>query len=158
VARVELSREEYRGRVQNFVRLAKVSVLLLQRLDLSQLLAARPGPSTGVNLSLQHPLAQRLRTDPSFGPSAWATPHAEPYSSSRSTAIRIARSRCSAGFFFGMICIFRKKASGITPGTVQEVGGHLVCLVLLSGERRWSISKCRFRRGPLIQGCWREEP
>ncbi len=34
-----------------------------------------------------------------------------------------------------MICIFRKKGSGITPGTVQEVGGHLGVLgVAVWGE------------------------
>jgi len=34
-----------------------------------------------------------------------------------------------------MICILRKKASDITPGTVQGVGGHLVVLgVAVWGE------------------------
>src|SRR3954447_7234913 len=56
---------------------------------------------------------------PSLGPNACATAHAEPYSSSRSKAIRVARSRCSAGYLLGMICILRKKGSGIKPGTVQ---------------------------------------
>jgi hypothetical protein len=50
--------------------------------------------------------------------SAWATAHAEPYSSSRSRAIRVARSRCSA-VPVGHDLHPSQKGSGIKPGTVQ---------------------------------------
>jgi hypothetical protein len=56
---------------------------------------------------------------PSFGPSAWATAHAEPYSPSRSQAILVARCRCSAGYLLGMVCIL-KEGSGIKPETVHS--------------------------------------
>jgi len=122
VARVELPREENRGRLQLFVGLAKVSVLLLQHLDLRQLLAARPGRPPASTWACNTHLRNVSGPTPSFGPSAWATPHAEPYSSSRSTAIRVARTRCSVGYLFAMICILRKKGSGIKPGTVHGDG------------------------------------
>ena len=46
---------------------------------------------------------------PSLGPSAWATAQADPYSSSRPRAIRVARSRCSTGYLFAVIHIPRTK-------------------------------------------------
>jgi transposase len=57
---------------------------------------------------------------PNFGPSACAAAHADGYSVRRSKAIRVARSRCSLGYLFGIPTILRKEGSGIKPGTVQS--------------------------------------
>src|SRR3954452_22074316 len=88
---------------------------------------------------------------PSLGPNACATAPAEPYSSSRSKAIRVARSRCSAGYLLGMICILRKKGSGIKPGTVQDLCGPAPAAGIVAGACRRQGRSCpRPRRG---RGC-----
>jgi hypothetical protein len=123
VARVESPREENRGRLQDLVSLTQLGVLLLQPPDLRQFAAGGTGPLPGIGLACSTHLRNVSEPTPSFGPSAWAAAHAEPYSSSRSRAIRVARCRCSAGYLLGMICILLKEGSGIKPGTVQfEVG------------------------------------
>lgn len=118
-------REENRGRFQDVFRLATVSVLLIQPHDVGQLLAAWTRTGAGVGLGLLHPLSSV--SGPSLGDNAWAAAQAEPYSSSRSRAIRVARSRCSSDYLVSMIWILRKKGSGIEPG--------------------WFIARCSSRLG-----------
>src|ERR1035437_717642 len=50
------------------VGLLQVTILIPPAFDLSQVLAAGPWPLALVDLGLDHPLAQRLRPTPNFGP------------------------------------------------------------------------------------------
>jgi hypothetical protein len=67
---VELPREENRGRLQNLVGLLEISVLALELFDPLLLGRGDTRAVLGVDLRLQHPLAQSLRADPTFGPIA----------------------------------------------------------------------------------------
>src|SRR3954465_2744978 len=64
VARVELPREENRGRLQNLVGLLEISHFPLKILDALVLSSRGTRPLGGIHLGLQHPPAQRLRADP----------------------------------------------------------------------------------------------
>jgi len=66
VARVELPREENRGRLQNLVGLLEISDLPLKIPDPLLLDGRDARTRTGIDLSLQHPPPQRLRTNPDF--------------------------------------------------------------------------------------------
>src|SRR4051812_4861020 len=63
-------REENRSCHEDFVNLLEVSVLALQLLNALLLGCGHPRALLSVDLSLQYPLAQGLRTDPTFGPIA----------------------------------------------------------------------------------------
>jgi hypothetical protein len=59
----QLGREERRRSLQDVVRPLQLGDLLLQRLELGGFLRRGPGPGTGVDLRLTHPVPQRLRPD-----------------------------------------------------------------------------------------------
>lgn len=57
-------REENRSLFEDLVRLLQVPHLSPEPLDLLQLVTARTGLLTGIDLCLDNPAAQRFRTDP----------------------------------------------------------------------------------------------
>ncbi|MEW9870698.1 hypothetical protein [Arthrobacter sp. HS15c] len=68
---VELPREENRSLFQDLVGLLQIPHLSPEPLDLLQLITARTGLLTGIDLGLDNPVAQRFRTYPGFGAKAW---------------------------------------------------------------------------------------
>lgn len=78
MARVEFPREEIDAAFRISLTSRRSASHLLQPPDLGQLLTRGATALTLVDLGLAHPLARCLWADPSLGPNAWATAHAEP--------------------------------------------------------------------------------
>jgi hypothetical protein len=81
MARVELPREENRGRLQNLVGLLEISHFPLKVLDPLLLSTCDTRPLGGIHLGLQHQRRSDSAPIPTFGPIAWQAAYTDRYSS-----------------------------------------------------------------------------
>jgi len=81
VARVELPREENRGRLQNLVGLLEISHFPLKILDALVLGNRGTRPLGGIHLGLHTQRRSDSAPTPTFGPIAWQAAYTDRYSS-----------------------------------------------------------------------------
>jgi hypothetical protein len=120
MARVEFPREESRGRLQDFVRLSKITILFLQPADLFQLRAGRSWLRPGIDLRLPDPLPQCFRAHVQL---LAQIPACSPRGRVIRQTIQSHPGRTLTnleGIFDGHNRILSKKENGTKPGTVQS--------------------------------------